>query len=81
MTRGSIVRIDSKHLNYSGGACGTDMMWKLIGANIWYDAFACVNELIEAYPDDISLHDLRDELLGKCRHPYDRMPLAPCFKW
>ena len=82
VTRGSIVRIDPKHRSYPGGPCGTDMMWKLIDAKIWYDAFACVNELIEAYPDDLTLHDLRAELLGKCRHPYDRMPtmLAPCLR-
>ena len=80
VTRGSIIRIDPKNLSHYRGPCGTDTMWKLIDAKIWYDAFACVNELIEAYPDDITLHDLRDELLGKCRHPYDRMPLVVCHK-
>src|SRR5262245_60781780 len=79
LAEGIIVRIDPKHQNNDGRSCERDRIRTLARARIWYDAFSCVIELIEASPDDRTLRDLRDELLGQCRHPYDRMPLGPCI--
>jgi len=36
----------------------------LAKASIWYDAFACVTDLIETNPQDRTLRALRDKLLG-----------------
>jgi hypothetical protein len=62
---GAIERVDPFLVNYYGRKCDRDAVRYLQEANIWYDAFACVNELIDASPQDKSLRDLRDELLGR----------------
>ncbi|MDF0643983.1 MAG: DUF928 domain-containing protein [Nitrospira sp.] len=76
---GDIVRISPKYLDDYGGPCTHDHVRVLRKAGLWYDAFDCANELIEASPDGMDLRDMRDELLGRCRAPYDRMPLLGCW--
>jgi hypothetical protein len=62
---GVIERVDPFLVNYYGRKCDTDAVRYLQEAEIWYDAFACVNELIDANPQDKTLRDLRGELLGR----------------
>jgi hypothetical protein len=60
---GVIERVDPDIFNYDGRTCDRNAIRYLLEADIWYDAFACVNELIEANSQDRSLRDLRDKLL------------------
>ena len=48
---------------YDGPSCDKDAVRFLMKAGIWYDGFACLNELIEANPEDRSLRVFRRELL------------------
>jgi Domain of Unknown Function (DUF928) len=50
---------------YDGPSCDKDVVRFLMKAGVWYDGFACLNKLIEANPEDRTLRDLRDELLGR----------------
>jgi hypothetical protein len=61
---GMIERVNSRLINYDGRLCDKDTVRYLWKAGIWYDAFACVTELIEANPQDRTLRELRDKLLG-----------------
>ena len=62
---GVIERVDPRRINYYGRPCDKDSALLSLKADIWYDAFACVTELIETNPQDRTLRDLRGELLGK----------------
>jgi len=78
LAEGQIVRIAPKNLHSYRRSCEKDNVRWLADSGIWYDAFSCVNELIEGNPQDRTLRYLRGELLGKCRDPYDGMPLVLC---
>ena len=62
---GMIERVDSGPLNYNGHRCDKETVRYLWKVGIWYDAFACVTELIETSPHDRTLHELRDNLIGR----------------
>lgn len=62
---GTIERVDPYRVNYYGRSCDKDAVRLLREAGIWYDAFACVMELIETNPQDRTLRDIRNELLGR----------------
>jgi hypothetical protein len=62
---GIIERVDPYLVNYYGRSCDKDAVRLLREAGIWYDAFACLTELIETNPQDLTLRDLRGELLGR----------------
>jgi hypothetical protein len=62
---GMIERVDSGPLNYNGRRCDKETVRYLWKAGIWYDAFACVTELIESNPQDRTLRELRGKLLGR----------------
>lgn len=67
---GGIERVDPFLVNYYGRSCNKDAVRLLREAGIWYDAFACVSELIETNPQDRTLRDLRGELLGRRNYIY-----------
>ena len=63
LAQGEIMRIAPKSLLAYGTPCEkSDVRW-LADAGIWYDAFACISDLIEAGPGDRTFGYLRDELL------------------
>jgi hypothetical protein len=78
---GEIERIDSGSVEYSMRACGKDSARRFMTAGIWYDAFACVNELLEASPEDGTLLDLQAELLSGPRGFHYSMPTMPKYNW
>jgi uncharacterized protein DUF928 len=61
---GNIERVDPRLINFYGGPCDKDSVLLSQKAGVWYDTFACVMELIGANPQDPTLHELRDELMG-----------------
>lgn len=61
---GSIERVNTRHFNYEGRGCDKDTVRYLWKAGIWYDAFACVTELIDTNPQDPTLKKLRHNMLG-----------------
>ena len=65
---GAIERVEPRRINFHGRPCDKDSVLLSRKAGIWYDAFACVMGLIEANPQDPTLHDLRDELIGGKRN-------------
>ena len=60
---GVIERVDPRLVDYYGYTCDSDSVLQAEKAGLWYDAFACVNGLIEANPEDRSLRHLRQRLL------------------
>src|SRR5262249_55901192 len=46
-----------------GQPCDKEAMRVYLKSGIWYDGFACLNELIEANPQDPSLRRMRSALL------------------
>lgn len=62
---GMIERVDLRLFKYDGRRCDKDTVRYLWKAGIWYDAFACVTELLETSPHDHTLRELRDNLLGR----------------
>jgi hypothetical protein len=62
---GSIQRVNQSLVDYYGRSCDKNAVRLLREADIWYDAFACVTELIETNPQDRTLRDFRGELLGQ----------------
>ena len=67
---GGIERVDPYLVNYYGRSCDKDAVRLLWEAGIWYDAFACVTELIKTNPQDRTLYDLRDDLFGIQNYVY-----------
>lgn len=63
--QGLIERLNPFLVDHYGRPCSKDEARYLSKAGIWYDAFACANELIKANPQDLSLHELREELLAQ----------------
>lgn len=63
VTGGMIELVDPHLIDYYGRQCDRDEVRFLLKAGIWYDGFACLNELIEANPDDRTLWRLREDLL------------------
>jgi hypothetical protein len=77
---GMIERIEPRLVKYYGRPCDRDTVRYLVEAGIWYDAFACVNELIEANPQDKTLRDLRDGVLEiRSGGFHYRMPTEPRY--
>ena len=62
---GMIERVDLRLFRYDGRHCDKDTVRYLWKAGIWYDAFACVTEILETSPHDRTLHELRDNLLRR----------------
>ena len=62
---GAIERVDPYLVNYYGRPCDKGSALLSLKAGIWYDAFACVTELIETNPQDRTLRELREKLLGR----------------
>lgn len=60
---GVIERVDPRLVDYYGYTCDRDSVLRAEKAGLWYDAFACVNRLIEANPENRSLRHLRQRLL------------------
>jgi hypothetical protein len=48
-----------------GPTCDEGAVYFYAKSGIWYDAFACVTELIQTNPKDRTLRDLRSNLLGR----------------
>src|SRR5262249_37597913 len=64
IVKGSMIeRVDPRLIDYYRRQCDRDEVRFLLKAGIWYDGFACLNELIEANPDDRTLWRLREDLL------------------
>lgn len=75
---GTIERVDPRLIDYDGRPCDRDSVLLAVKAGVWYDAFACVNELIEANHEDRDLRDLRDQLLRLEKvFPSDELPGRP----
>ena len=75
---GVIERVDPRLVDYYGRPCKRSTVQGLREDGVWYDAFACVNQLIERNPEDRSLRDLRNELLGIPKSiPNHDLPLKP----
>ena len=64
VTGGIIQRVNQSLVNHYGRSCDKNAVRLLREADLWYDAFACVTELIETNPQDRTLRDFRGELLG-----------------
>ena len=77
---GVIERVDLDLVNYDGRTCDRNGVRYLMGAGIWYDAFACLNELTEANSQDRSLRDLRDKLLEGPKSFGYSMPTEPRYR-
>src|SRR5262245_17572064 len=60
---GKIERVSPQFVEYNGGSCDKKVVQDLLAAGVWYDAFACVNDLIAADPEDQTLRDLQGEVL------------------
>jgi len=62
---GVIERVDSRSIDYDhyDRPCDNDSVRLAAKGGFWYDAMACLNELIEANPQDRSLPRMREELL------------------
>lgn len=67
---GMIERVDLRLFKYDGRHCDKDTVRYLWKAGIWYDAFACVTELLETSPHDRTLRELRENLLSRGRLIY-----------
>jgi hypothetical protein len=77
---GVIERVDPRRVDYHGYTCDRDSVRLAAKAGLWIDAFACVNELIEANPEDRALRDLRDKLLGRPSGvPSDELQAKPMW--
>ena len=65
VARGAIARCPIHECMTEGLGLRCDKHWvtSLARYGIWYDAASCLNELIEANPQDGSLRRLRDQLL------------------
>ncbi|MBI3356403.1 MAG: DUF928 domain-containing protein [Nitrospirae bacterium] len=76
---GSIKRVDPRLVDYYGRTCDRDSVLLAQKARVWIDAFACVNELIEANPKDRDLYDLRDRILRHVQvFPGLELPVPRC---
>lgn len=71
LAQGGIEWIDPRLVDYFGHPCNREEVIAGLKAGIWYDPFACLNQLIEADPGDQSLRRLRYRLLM----PSGLMPL------
>jgi len=60
---GTIERVDPRSIDYDDRPCDKDAVVVFAKGGLWYDAMACLNELIEANPQDPSHRRLRSELL------------------
>jgi len=60
---GTIERVNPRDVNYQGRGCDQDSFLQAEKAGVWYDALACLNELIEANPQDPSFRRMRSALL------------------
>lgn len=76
---GVIERIDPRLVDYYGNTCDRESVLRAEKAGLWIDAFACVNELIEGNPEDPSLRDLRDELLGRQKSILHLLSMEPQY--
>lgn len=63
LAQGRIEWIDPRLIQYYGRPCNQKEVLSALEAGIWYDAFACLNQLIEAHPHDDELRRLRAKLL------------------
>ena len=77
---GVIERVDPYLVNDDGRTCDRNAVRYLMEAGIWYDAFACLNELTEANPQDRSLRNLRDKLLEGPKSFGYSMPTEPRYR-
>ena len=59
---GMIERVDPRLVDYYGQSCDLDSVPQAAKAGLWIDAFACLNELIEASPENEKLRRLRERL-------------------
>lgn len=62
---GMIERVGPQHVDNYDSPCDKKIVQYLLEAGVWYDAFACVNDLIEADSQDQSLRDLQGEVIKK----------------
>lgn len=66
---GTIERMDFNECSTLGlpcsWACDKDAVYRYAEAGFWYDAIECVSDLIEASPEDRTLQNMRDALLGQ----------------
>jgi uncharacterized protein DUF928 len=75
---GVIERVDPRLVDYYGSVCDRDSVLLAAKAGVWYDAFACMNKLIEANPKDRDLRDLREQFLGRPKgFDSDELPGKP----
>ena len=63
VAQGGIEWIDPHLVQYYGHSCNPEEVRLGLEAGIWYDAFACLNKLMEANPEDDELGELRTRLL------------------
>jgi uncharacterized protein DUF928 len=63
---GGVIECCSEDLLFIWDArrCDKETVHAYARSGIWYDAFACVTELIEVSPEDQELRRMRNELLG-----------------
>ena len=60
---GTIERADPRSIDYDDRPCDKDAVVVFAKGGLWYDAMACLNELIEANPQDPSHRRMRFALL------------------
>jgi Domain of Unknown Function (DUF928) len=64
MAGGVVEHIDPHLVDYYDQVCDRDSVLLALNAGLWIDGFACLNELIEANPEDQSLRRLREGLVS-----------------
>jgi Domain of Unknown Function (DUF928) len=74
---GTIEHIAPHLVNYYDQVCDRDSVLVALKAGLWIDGFACLNELIEANPEDQSLLRFRERLLKQETFPSDELPARP----
>jgi len=74
---GVIERVNPLEVGYYGHGCDQDSVLQAEKAGLRIDAFACVNELIEANPDAEALGHLRERLWRQERIQSEEVPGAP----
>lgn len=77
VAEGTIERIAPQLVDYYDQVCDRDSVLVALRAGLWIDGFACLNELINANPEDPSLLALRERLLKHETFPSEELPARP----
>lgn len=74
---GIIERVDPQLVDYYGQSCDSASLVQAFQAGLWTDGFDCLDELIEASPENEKLRRLRERLWRDREFTINELPEAP----